>query len=390
MRALEGGKDLLGRGKDLIKPAGAVGSRFLGSAANVGSRFLGSAATGLGEFAGLNAASIGTTLGWGGAMGLGTSIAGAGIAGYEVGNAISNIPVGNGENIGSAAGNAAFGAFPTLFGGPSNKEQERQKKQGEYLQNFNKVQQAKKQQEAEEKSERDASRAASQKRLSDATSKRTEYYESERKNRRDSQIDPLAPSFPAPKSAPLFSTKGLFQETYASQAFPGVEGLTDQATQFSYGNQFFKSQEDLNKYKDKVKRTDDDPIKQAQEAKREKVKEQRQKPPEDINSRSYDQEDRETERRQEQEALEKQKKIEAQQTNQTPQNAQPQTTNISVAPTINLTQATNNDGIKQLIQQSAEEWSQRLMAEINQNLSDKEKGNINPPIGMSGGKPAIA
>ena len=390
MRALEGGKDLLGRGKDLIKPAGAVGSRFLGSAANVGSRFLGSAATGLGEFAGLNAASIGTTLGWGGAMGLGTSIAGAGIAGYEVGNAISNIPVGNGENIGSAAGNAAFGAFPTLFGGPSNKEQERQKKQGEYLQNFNKVQQAKKQQEAEEKSERDASRAASQKRLSDATSKRTEYYESERKNRRDSQIDPLAPSFPAPKSAPLFSTKGLFQETYASQAFPGVEGLTDQATQFSYGNQFFKSQEDLNKYKDKVKRTDDDPIKQAQEAKREKVKEQRQKPPEDINSRSYDQEDRETERRQEQEALEKQKKIEAQQTNQTPQNAQPQTTNISVAPTINLTQATNNDGIKQLIQQSAEEWSQRLMAEINQKLSDKEKGNINPPIGMSGGKPAIA
>ena len=199
----------------------------------------------------------------------------------------------------------------------------------------------------------------------------------------------LAPSMPAPKSAPN-STKGLFQENLASKRL-GVKGLSDEATAFSYGNQFFKSKEDLSSYRDRVNMGSEDPIKQAQEAtKREKVKEQRQKPPEDINSRSYDQEDRETERRQEQEALEKQKKIEAQQTNQTPQNAQPQTTNISVAPTINLNQATNNDGIKQLIQQSAEEWSQRLMAEINQKLSDKEKGNINPPIGMSGGKPAIA
>jgi TP901 family phage tail tape measure protein len=369
MKGIQQGRNLLEKGKNLIKPAAAAGSRLFGSAANVGSKFLGSAATGLGEWAGLEVAGLGASLGYASAAATGVSIGSAGLAGYGVGTAISNIPVGNdGENVGSVMGNA----IAPLFGGPSKKEQERQIKQGEYLQNFNKVQQAKRQQEAKEKSERDASRAASQKRLADATKAREDY---------NKPIDPLRPSIPPPPPAPS-STKGLFQETYASQAFPGVKGLSDQATPFSYGDQFFKSQEDLTSYRDRVKMGTEDPIKQAQEAKREKINQQA--PAKEEDRRSYDQEDAkiEKERKKQEEEIKKQAAA-AEKATMTPEGSNSNTSNINVAPVITLNAGANQDELIKLVTSKVQEFAQNLMTEIDQKMSDRDKGNVNPPRGMT-------
>ena len=375
MKGLEKGKDLLGRGRNFINPLLSGGKNLINPLLSGGKDLITKGGARLAGAAALDLGASGAGLGVGGAIVAGTGVAasiiGAAGAGYGAGTAISNIPVGNGENIGSAAGNLAYGAFPTLFGGPSKKEQERQIKQGEYLQNFNKVQQAKKQQEAKEKSERDASRAASQKRLTDATKAREDY---------NKPIDPLRPSIPPPAPAPS-STKGLFQETYASQKL-GVKGLSDQATPFSYGDQFFKSQEDLNKYKDKYQGMSSDPIKEAQQAKREKINQQA--PAKEEDRRSYDQEDAkiEKERKKQEEEIKKQA-AEAEKATMSPEGSNSNTSNINVAPVITLNAGANQDELMKLVNSKVQEFAQNLMTVIDQKMSDRDKGNVNPPRGMT-------
>jgi len=389
MKGLEKGKDLLGRGRNFINPLLSGGKNLINPLLSGGRNLITRGGARLAGAAALDLAASGAGLGVFGAIAAGTGVAasiiGAAGAGYGVGTAISNIPVGNGENIGSAAGNAAYGAFPTLFGGPSKKEQERQIKQGEYLQNFNKVKMANKK-EKESKPElgyaHDRSYANFQKkRLSDATSKRTEYYESERKNKRDSQVDPLAPSMPAPKSAPS-STKGLFQENSASKRL-GVKGLSDEATAFTYGDQFFKSQEDLTSYRDRVNMGSEDTIKQAQEAKREKVKPQ--VPEKETDKRSYDEEDAKVqkERKKQEEEIKKQA-AEAEKATTTPEGSNSNTSNINVAPVITLNAGANQDELMKLVNSKVQEFAQGLMTVIDQKMSDRDKGNVNPPRGMTG------
>jgi len=367
MKGIQQGRNLLEKGKNLIKPAAAAGSRLLGNAANVVPRFLGAGA----NLAGLEltGAGAGAALGAGGAF-----LAGSAIVGTAIGSTIGGYQLGEMFDPGAEKrGNFAYNLAPSLFGGPSKKEQERQIKQGEYLQNFNKVQQAKRQQEAKEKSERDASRAASQKRLADATKAREDY---------NKPIDPLRPSIPPPPPAPS-STKGLFQETYASQAFPGVKGLSDQATPFSYGDQFFKSQEDLTSYRDRVKMGTEDPIKQAQEAKREKINQQA--PAKEEDRRSYDQEDAKIEReRKKQEEEIKKQAAEAEKATMTPEGSNSNTSNINVAPVITLNAGANQDELIKLVTSKVQEFAQNLMTEIDQKMSDRDKGNVNPPRGMTG------
>ena len=352
METVQKGRNLLQKGKNLIKPAAAVGSRFLGSAAGLGQA--GAAYLGT-ELAGGGLAAMGTL----GAAGVGFLGTGAFLAGGAAGYGISQIPVGNGENVGDKMGAGLFNLAPTLFGG---KSKEQQAKEMEY---FNKNIAAIKSRDELYGPRRRPSTTTSQ-----------------RRPLKSPLIDiPLSPFTPSP--LPNTSTAGLFQETYAGQAFPGVKGLSDQATPFSYGNQFFKSQEDLNKYKDKVKLTDDDPIKQAQEAKREKINQQA--PAKEEDKRSYDQEDAkiEKERKKQEEEIKKQA-AEAEKATMTPEGSNSNTSNINVAPVITLNAGANQDELMKLVNSKVQEFAQNLMTAIDQKMSDRDKGNVNPPRGMTG------
>jgi len=347
MEGIQKGRNLLEKGKNLIKPAVAVGSRFLGSAA-----------TGLGELAGLDVAGgAGASLGFGGAIGAGFSMLAAGAGGAALGYGISQIPVGNGENVSDKMGAGLFNLAPTLFGG---KSKEQQAKEMEYFNNN--IAAIKSRDEL----------YGPRRRPSSTTS--------ERRPLKSPLIDiPLSPFTPAPLANT--STAGLFQETYASQKL-GVKGLSDQATPFAYGDQFFKSQEDLNKYKDKYQGMSSDPIKEAQQAKREKINQQA--PAKEEDRRSYDQEDAkiEKERKKQEEEIKKQA-AEAEKATMTPEGSNSNTSNINVAPVITLNAGANQDELMKLVTTQVQEFAQNLMAVIDQKMSDRDKGNVNPPRGMT-------
>lgn len=335
--------------RNVPKPAGSAAGRFLGSAAARMSAF------GALDVAG----GSGASLGFGGAIGAGFSMLAAGAGGAALGYGISQIPVGNGENVGDKMGAGLFNLAPTLFGG---KSKEQQAKEMEYFNN-------------------NIAAIKSRDELY-GPRRRPSTTTSQRRPLKSPLIDiPLSPFTPSP--LPNTSTAGLFQETYAGQAFPGVKGLSDQATPFSYGNQFFKSQEDLNKYKDKVKLTDDDPIKQAQEAKREKINQQA--PAKEEDRRSYDQEDAkiEKERKKQEEEIKKQA-AEAEKAAMTPEGSNSNTSNINVAPVITLNAGANQDELMKLVNSKVQEFAQNLMTVIDQKMSDRDKGNVNPPRGMTG------
>jgi TP901 family phage tail tape measure protein len=322
-------------------------------------RFLGSAAARMSAFGALDVAGgSGASLGFGGAIGAGFSMLAAGAGGAALGYGISQIPVGNGENVSDKMGAGLFNLAPTLFGG---KSKEQQAKEMEYFNNN--IAAIKSRDE----------RYGPRKRPSSTTS--------ERRPLKSPLIDiPLSPFTPSPLANT--STAGLFQETYASQAFPGVKGLSDQATPFAYGDQFFKSQEDLNKYKDKYQGMSSDPIKEAQQAKREKINQQA--PAKEEDRRSYDQEDAKIEReRKKQEEEIKKQAAEAEKATMTPEGSNSNTSNINVAPVITLNAGANQDELMKLVNSKVQEFAQNLMTVIDQKMSDRDKGNVNPPRGMT-------
>jgi TP901 family phage tail tape measure protein len=358
MKGIQQGRNLLEKGKNLIKPAAAAGSRLLGNAANVVPRFLGAGA----NLAGLEltGAGAGAALGAGGAF-----LAGSAIVGTAIGSTIGGYQLGEMFDPGAEKrGNFLYNLAPTLFGGKS-KEQEA--KEMEYFNNN--IAAIKSRDE----------RYGPRKRPSSTTSERRP------RPLKSPLIDiPLSPSAMAitPPPLPNTSTAGLFQETYASQAFPGVKGLSDQATPFSYGDQFFKSQEDLTSYRDRVKMGTEDPIKQAQEAKREKINQQA--PAKEEDRRSYDEEDAKVqkERKKQEEEIKKQAAA-AEKATMTPEGSNSNTSNINVAPVITLNTGANQDELIKLVTSKVQEFAQNLMTEIDQKMSDRDKGNVNPPRGMT-------
>ena len=103
----------------------AIGGAFGAGAANVGTKVVG------------GTVNVGKNVVAGAGRGIGTAAPAIGRAlfnpytaaaagGAAVGYGISQIPVGNGENVASTMGNAMYNMAPTLFGGPSKEQQAQQ------------------------------------------------------------------------------------------------------------------------------------------------------------------------------------------------------------------------------------------------------------------------
>ena len=113
--------------------AANVGKNVVGGAVNVGKNVVGGVGRGFGVARGaLNTAAVanGMNIGVGQALALpggalGTTALGVGAfaGGAAAGYGISQIPVGDGENVASTMGNAMYNMVPTLFGGPSKEQQ---------------------------------------------------------------------------------------------------------------------------------------------------------------------------------------------------------------------------------------------------------------------------
>ena len=127
---------------------------------------------------------------------------------------------------------------------------------------------------------------------------------------------------------------------------------------------------------------DYDPIKKGQQAKREKINQQA--PAKEEDRRSYDQEDAkiEKERKKQEEEIKKQA-AEAEKASMTPQGSNSNTSNINVAPVITLNAGANQDELMKLVTTQVQEFAQNLMTVIDQKMSDRDKGNVNPPRGMT-------